>query len=345
MKIKPFLWLKTVKSKLGKWFWVILALVAIVGGFLLLKKGKKTDLVSATVQKGTVKEELILTGSVNAEKYATLYFPTSGKISWVGVKEGQEVYRGQALTSLDKTTLNAAYQQALNNYRSYQASADSVVDSVKNHSSDESFAQKATRTAAEVARDNAFDSVKAAKYNLDNATIIAPFAGLISLLPFTSPGVNVSFTDPQVTLVDPATIYFDVDADQNDVTNLKVGQKVVIVLDSYQDKTLDGTVSFISFTPKTGVAGTTYKVKVVFAPGTLSGALPRIGMTGDAKFTLSEKQEALYVPSDFVKSDIKGKYLRVGKSNNKTYIETGLEGEERIEILGDKVKVGDTVYD
>lgn len=342
---KAFFWLKTVKSKLGKWFWVILAVFLIVAGVVVFRNRNKPQPASATVEKGQVKSELVLTGTVDADKYAQLAFPTSGKISWVGVDEGAQVYKGQALISLDKTVLNSTYQEALNTYRKYEATAQNVLDQVKDHSTDESFAQKDTRTTAEVNRDSAYDAVKAAKYNLDNATIYAPFAGIISSLPFSSPGVNVSLTDTQVVILDPITIYFDVDADQNDVTSLNLGQSVSIVLDSYQDKELVGKVSYISYTPKPGEAGTNYKVKVVLSNPDVDGEIVRIGMTGDAHFTLSEKDDALYVPTEFVKADIKGSYLKLGDPKNKTYVETGLENETTTEIISDKVKAGDTVYD
>ena len=292
--------LKNFKTRLGKWFWVILIAVVLTAGFFVFRGKNKKEVSTVKVQKGLVRQELILTGSVNAEKYARLMFPTAGKISWVGVTEGEKVLRGRALTSLDTTSLNAAYQTALNNYRNYQAGAESALDSVKDHSGDETYAQKATRTAAEVARDNAWDAIKAAKYNLDNATIRAPFDGIISALPFPSPGVNVGFTDVQVEIVDPSTIFFDVDADQSEVKDLKVGQGVTIVLDSYRDRELGGAIAFISYTPKPGEAGAVYRVKVVFNDGALGDLTPRVGMTGDAEFIISQKDNVLFAPQRFI---------------------------------------------
>jgi RND family efflux transporter MFP subunit len=336
--------IKKFKKRLGKWFWVILAAILVAVVVFFIRSKSSAEVETYTIQTGSVKEELILTGAVAADKHANLAFPGSGKISWVGVTEGQKVYKGQALTSLDKTTLNAAYQQALNNYRNYQAAADSAIDSVKDHANDESYAQKATRTAAEVARDNAYDAVKAAKYNLDNSTLFAPFAGIISSLPFSSPGVNVSFTDAQVEIVDLSTVYFDVSADQSEVIDLKEGQPVRVVLDSFSDRELNGKVVFISFTPKRGEAGAVYKVKVVFDASTFSETLPRIGMTGDAKFVLSQKENVLNVPPKFVNSDNEGKYVNLGKIGNKVRVEVGIEGEESVEIVSG-VKEGDVLYD
>ncbi len=335
---------KNLKRKLGRWFWVILIVVVLgIVGFFYFSNKNKNGSVTTIVQRGEVKEELILTGSVNADKHAILYFPAVGKISAVYVKEGDWVKKGRALTSLNKTTLNTVYQQALNNYRNYQAAAENALDIVKDHSKDETFAQKATRTAAEVARDNAYDAVTAAKYNLDNSTIFAPFEGLITSLPFPSPGVNVLYTDAQVEILDPASIYFEVEADQSEVINIKEEQKVVIVLDSYRDKELSGTVSFVGYTPKPGEVGTVYKVKVVLTNSEVEEVLPRIGMTGDAKFVLSQKEDVLYVPPKFVHSDKDGKYVNLGEKDKKTRITIGIEGEERVEITSG-VKEGDTLY-
>lgn len=328
-----------------KWFWVVLILVGLgIGARFLFANKNKSTINTTTVQKGEVKEELILSGQVKADRYAALSFPTSGKISWVGVAEGDTVRQGTALTSLDKTTLNSAYMQALNTYKSYQAAAENTLDSVKDHDSDETFSQKATRTAAEVARDNAYDAVRAAEYNLKNSTLYAPFSGLVSSLPFSSPGVNVSLGQTQVEIVDPASIYFEVQADQNEVTEVKEGQEVTIILDSFKDKKITGKVSYIGYTPITGEASTVYKIKINFDKETLDKLSLRVGMSGDAKFVLSKKENVLFVPVDYLHSDREGKYLSIGKKGNKNRVEVGIEGEETVEIISG-VNEGDTIYE
>ena len=342
---KIFSPLKKFRQKTGKWFWLIIVILLVgVGIFISSGSKKNAQIVTTTVQKGMVKEELVLSGSVKADKHVILYFPAGGKINGVYVKEGDWVKKGQALVSVDRTILNSSYQQALNNYRNYQAAAENVLDSVKGNSADETYAEKATRTAAEVARDNAFDAVTAAQYNLRNATLYAPFAGLITSLPFPSPGVNVSFTDPQVEILDPESIYFEVEADQSEVINIKVKQIVQIVLDSYRDKLFSGTVTFVGYTPKPNEAGTIYKIKVELSGDGLDDILPRVGMSGDANFILSQKEDALFVPSEFVNSDKNGRFVNLGRANNKVRVTVGIEGEDQVEITSG-VKEGDVLYD
>jgi len=318
-----------------------------VGGFLFWKfkiAPKKVSFETATVEKGSVKEELILSGEVAADEYAKLTFPTSGEVSWVGVKEGDMVKRGEALTKLDTTVLNTTFQQARATLRAAEATVANIHDQVKDHTGDETYAQKDSRTSAETTKDRAYEAYVAAEYNLRNSTLTSPFAGIITFLAHTYSGVNVFSTETQVEVINPDTIYFDVTGDQNEVPDLFIGQKVNIVLDSIPDETFEGTVDFISYTPKAGEVGTAYEIKVKFTKDNFDIKKFRIGMSGDAKFVITEKDDVLYVPPKFINSDTKGKFVSLGRKNNKVYIETGVEGEERVEIKGN-LKEGDILYD
>jgi RND family efflux transporter MFP subunit len=295
--------------------------------------------------RGKVAEELILSGEVDADEYVQMQFPASGKIAWVGVKEGDEVNKGQALSKLDTTTLNTTFQSARATLRAAEAALENVHDQVKDNDDDESFSEKDTRTAAEVTKDKAYEAYVAAEYNLRNSTLVAPFAGIVTFVAHPFSGVNVLFSETQIEVINPDTIYFDVSADQSEVVNMSMGQKVNIVLDSFSEEEFEGEVAFISYAPQAGEVGAVYKVKVKLKDVNSNEVKYRIGMTGDAKFILSEKDDVLYLPSDFVNTDTKGKYIRKGKENNKVYIEVGIEGEERVEIISDEVKEGDTIFD
>lgn len=339
--------LKEVRKKFFTWKRLAFLIVILgVGGLLVWKFGiqKKNNVQTATVDRGTVKEELILTGEVKADEYVALRFPTSGKIAWIGVVEGDEVYKGQALAKLDTTGLNSTYQRAQADLRDADATVVRVHDDLKDKAGTESFTQIETRTDAEVAKDKAWEAVVAAEDNLRNANLYAPFAGIVSSLASTSPGVNILATETAVEVVNPATIYFEVTADQNEVNDLHVGQEVTVILDAFADEEVSGTVSFISYTPLAGEAGAVYKVKVAL-DGVTDALKFRIGMTGDAKFLVDQKSDVLYVPTDFVNSDTTGSYVNRAKKNNKVYVETGIEGEDRIEIVGGEVNEGDVVFD
>jgi membrane fusion protein (multidrug efflux system) len=338
--------LQAIRKRLTtRWLIVIgIIILAIVAWRVIAARRSRSELETTTVKRGDVAEELILSGEISADEYAQLAFQTSGEIAWIGVKEGDWVKKGQPLARLDTANLNSELQRAYSDLRSAEAALDEVYDEVKNHDSDETFEQKATRTAAEVAKDKAYEAVLKAQENLRNAALRAPFEGLVSYVANPFSGVNVTLGTTQIQVVNPETIHFIVSADQSEVIDLHQDQEVRLVLDSYPDKEFIGKVNYISFTPKSDEVGAVYEVKVIFPSDDADLSKLRIGMTGDAKFILSEKSDVLYVPPEFVNSDTKGKYVNLGKTNNKVYIETGIEGEERVEIMGD-IKEGDTLYD
>ena len=173
---------------------IILAVLIVGGYFLYGYFTGNEDYETAEVKRGTVAEELILSGDIDADEYAQLKFPASGKIAWVTVKEGDEVKKGQALTKLDTITLNTAFQTTRATLRAAEATLDYVHDQVKDNDDDETFSEKDTRTTAETTKDRAYEAYVAAEYNLRNSTLLSPFAGIVTYLAHPYSGVNVIFS-------------------------------------------------------------------------------------------------------------------------------------------------------
>lgn len=320
---------------------VVVIVILLFFRFVLFKK---EEFEKTEVKRGTVTEELILSGEVKADEHAELSFQASGKVSWVGVIEGEDVKKGQALARLDTTSLSMDLQIADANLRAKAASLNKVYDDLQGKEDSETFEETETRTAAEANKDSAvFSHIKTQK-SLANATLLAPFDGIVTYIATPFIGTNIFFTEKQIEIVNPETIYFEVSADQTEVIDLSLGQKVKMILDPFPDKEFEGEIVFISYAPKSGEIGAVYKVKVGFPVEEVDIQKFRIGMTGDARFALSEKSDVLYVPPQFVNSDKNGKYLRLRRENNKVYVEIGIEGEERVEVIGD-IKEDDIVYD
>jgi RND family efflux transporter MFP subunit len=324
---------------------VVLVVIAVIFGWRYYSNRNGDDVETTEVKKGKVVEELILTGSIQADEYAQLPFGSSGELKWLGVSEGDEVKKGQALARLDAVKLAKDLEIADANLRAAAATLDRVYDDLKDKEDSETYEEIETRTAAETAKDAAvFAHIKAQK-DLANVVLKAPFDGIVSSITNPFSGINTLATQAQIEVVNPKTTYFDVSADQSEVIDLSIGQKVAIVLDSISDEEIEGVVDYIGYTPRSGEAGTIYKVRVSFLKEDIDTQLYRIGMTGDARFVLSEKKGVLYVPIDFLNTDTTGKYVHKGAKNKRVYVEVGLEGEERIEIISDQLKEGDTLYD
>lgn len=323
---------------------IVIFLILGFGYFFYQRSKSQTPLETATITRDTIQEELVLSGEVKASEHAHLAFQSNGELAYLGVSEGQKVEKGEVLARLNTTILYQAYLQAEADLRRYQASLDATYDEVKGNDTDESFEQKEIRTIAETNKDKAYRAYVAASQNLANVTLKAPFAGVITSLTYPFTGINTILSQPQIEILNPETLYFDMTADQSEVTNIALGQKVKIILDSYPSDEYEGEVSYISFTPKSGEVGTSYKVKVAFKSRNVDIQKVRVGMSGDAKIIISEKSDVLSVPPKFVKSDSNGRYLNFEKKNNKRYIEVGIEGEDKVEVTGD-IKEGDIVFD
>ena len=322
---------------------LIVLLVIFIVAYRYLSAKKNGDVTSTQIEKGNVREELILSGEIKADEHAQLIFQSSGELDYIGVTEGDEVKKGQVLSRLDTTNLYQTLQIADANLRSAASTLDRVYDDLKGKEDSESYDEIETRTAAETAKDAAVFAHIQAQKNLANATLRAPFDGVVTNIahPFTD--FNFVFTEAQIEVVNPKTIYFEVSADQSEVIDLYLNQEVIVNFDSFPDKEIHGNIDFISYTPKQGEVGTFYKVKVKMSDD-LDIKNFRIGMTGDARFTLAEKNDALYIPPAFLNSDNDGKYVNKEKKNNKVYVDVGLEGEDKVEIIGD-VKEGEIVFD
>jgi RND family efflux transporter MFP subunit len=334
--------LKNIKSKLGKWFWVILVALILIVWYLAASSNKSLKVEGVQVGKGNLVLSISTSGDVNADEYSQLTFPSGGLVSWIGVRVGEKVVKGQAVAQLDAISLNAAYQQAVNNYRNYQAIAENVLDTVKGHSTDETFTDKATRTTAEVNRDNAYNAVLAAQDSLRNAKIYAPFAGIVDTVYPSSPGINIMPGAANYTIVNPDTVYFDAEVTELDLPNLALGQPVKIKLDAYPDQVFNGiveSIGMVAFTSSTG--GNAYHVKISF-PGNEDQKI-KVGMGGDAEIIYDTIYETLKVPAFAVISEptnyvwvierghAKKVNVEIGRSSiDETEIKSGLSGGETV---------------
>lgn len=63
---------------------------------------------TATATKGSVSQQVALTGTVERVKQASVAFPVNGTVASVGVTVGQRVTAGQELAALDPTALKVA---------------------------------------------------------------------------------------------------------------------------------------------------------------------------------------------------------------------------------------------
>jgi HlyD family secretion protein len=134
----------------------IVAILAVIGLIFFFSGGKKTDQQTAVVQKGTIVQEVSVTGTVKPAESLDLAFQTSGKLKRMNVDVGDSVSAGQVLAQLDGAELAASVAQ----YQAALASQQAKLDELKRGSRLEEI--QITRSALEKAQQdltNYYDSV------------------------------------------------------------------------------------------------------------------------------------------------------------------------------------------
>jgi RND family efflux transporter MFP subunit len=321
------------KKNHAKLFWVIVVLVVLAIWRIWANSNKAIEIQTVKITTGKLVQVVSTSGTVKADQYSVLTFPSGGKIAGVWVKPGDIVRKGARIAALDTIPLNAAYQQAQNTYKNYQAIADQVLDSVKGHAGDENFTQRAVRTTAETNRDSAYNAVLAARANLSNAVIFAPFSGIIDTAIPSSPGILVGPGIANYALINPETVYFDAEVEETDLPYIARGQQVKIKLDAYPDDTYDGLVSnvgMVAFPSTTG--GNAYHIRIGLPKNT--NLKFRVGMRGDSDVVYNTVNSVLKVPSSAI-TELNGKtyvWLVDNKKAKKQEVQTGKIAEEEIEI-------------
>ena len=96
--------------------------VLLLGGWWMVSR--KTTLASkgngavetAKVNRSTFIKSITSSGKTAADRAVTLRFQTSGLLTWVGVKEGDSVTKGQVIATLDSREVQKSLEKSLHDY-------------------------------------------------------------------------------------------------------------------------------------------------------------------------------------------------------------------------------------
>lgn len=331
---------------------ILLILTAVVFlGLRFFGPKKQEPLQLTTVKKQDIKATVSASGTLTGKNSADLRFKVPGRLSFISVKTGDKVYSGQVIAGLDTQDLAISLQQAQNTLRDKQATADKILDDIHLFqygnggfanvgTSNETMTQRQLRTNAEVARDNAFDSIKSAQRAFQDSVIILPLSGTVTQA-IEVPNQIVGVTDLIAQVVDDSGIFFDAEVDEADIASVSPGQEAEISLNTYPDQTFKGTVSQIMPNTKTTSSGATVVIVRILMDQERIKSIP--GLNGQASITVAKALGVLTVPLESVKSDntvvvsaqggIKSVPIKTGiKSDTDTEVKSGLSGGEQIVI-------------
>ncbi|MBP8591432.1 efflux RND transporter periplasmic adaptor subunit [Candidatus Shapirobacteria bacterium] len=322
-----------MKKKLIIFF--IISFSLLTAGVIFRFPLRAQEVATGKVERKNLTEKLTVSGEVNAEEKASLKFQTSGLLSWVGVKEGEWVKKGQAIASLDQRELKKRLEKELNDYMTVRWNFEQTHDDYKEYKDNATLTDEMKRILekAQFGLSNAVIDVELADLALKYATIATPIAGIVTNIDTPLAGVNITPATATFDIVNPNSVYFEARIDELEIGKVKEGQKVIITLDSYPDKTFEGLISAIDFAASTVGGSKVFLTKISLPEN--SDRQFRLGMGGDAEIILNEKENVLTIPAEALIKRERNFVWTVdneGKARKKE-VETGLSTDEEIEII------------
>ena len=310
---------------------IIIGAIAIVMLFwIFISNNNKKTVVPQfiTVQKQDIKQEISASGVLTGKTSINLHFKSSGKLVYLGVKVGDPVYAWQTIASLDTEALATSLRQAENTLRDKRAIVDKVKNDLKGSENTETYTQRQTRTTAEVAQDNAYDSMLEAKRALTENFIFSPISGTVTRADAIA-GQLVSSSDIIAQVVDFSEMIFETDVDEADISKIEVGQKAEVTLNAYGEKRFPGEVVAITPSTKTTSNGATVvAIKISLNDTTIS---PITGLNGQADIIQAEKKNVLVVPLDAIGKN-NTVLVKTGTTFRAQKVTTGFKNESDVEI-------------
>lgn len=234
----------------------------------------------------------------------------------------------------DLKTAKSQAEQNINNATISVRSREISLTSAKNDYADLiAPVKEADLASARAQLTSAAISVDKAKYNMEQATLISPIDGIISMLNYKKGDTILgdSSAKTMATIINNDTLFIEANIEEADVSKLKVGDKARVSFDAIDGVTLNGEISFISLTSATSANGiVTYLVRVLLTND--GKAQIREGMTATIEFVTAEALNVLNVPVAAVHNINGGPAVEMADGRIAA-VTTGFTDGKKVEII------------
>ncbi|MBV8464629.1 MAG: efflux RND transporter periplasmic adaptor subunit [Burkholderiales bacterium] len=270
---------------------VIVAAVVLIG---ILRAGAAVSVETTKVTQAwpsSAVSDITATGYVVAQKKASIASKGTGRLEWLGVREGSVVKEGEIIARLESADLKAQVAQAKAGVESakaqvQKAEADAFEANlafkrstellrqgfISPSAHDSAISRLKQAQAAVVAQQAAVRQAEAvqvqAEVNLDNAYIRAPFAGVVLtktanvgdvITPFNA---SADSKGAVVTMADMDTLEVEADVSESSLSKAHMDQPCEIQLDALPDTRMLGKV--VSVVPSVDRSKATVTFKIGF---------------------------------------------------------------------------------
>ena len=306
----------------------------------------------ARVTMDTISTGPLISGTLMAEREATVRAEVSGSILQVTVSEGQPVRRGTLLARIEDQALGEALQSAESAVRSAEQAlklaereADRTESLVRGGALAEREIETARNavTAAQAQLEDARTRVASARKQLDNLTVRSPIDGVVAARAANT-GDVVSPGTELYRIIDPRSMQLEASVPSEALAAIKVGLPVQFEIRGYPGQTFEGRIGRIS----PSADPVTRQVSIfVTIPNTERRLVA--GLFAEGRVA-QQSRRTLVVPIAAVNADDPGSpwvlRIRDGKAE-RVPVKLGLRDEqtERVEITagvreGDQLLVG-----
>ncbi|MBX3044674.1 MAG: efflux RND transporter periplasmic adaptor subunit [Candidatus Kapabacteria bacterium] len=315
------------KKRTGLWITLGIIIIAVVG-ISFFMSGKKNEAISVTttkVSKKTITQTVSAIGKIQPETEVKISSQVSGEIIFLGVKEGDNVKKGQLLVRIKPDLIEPQLKQM-------RAAADaskmeiSITEAEKERAESDmkriaelykkEFISKQEFETAKATASRAISSYQAAlsRYQAslaqlgqieserDRASIYSPIDGVITLLSVEIGekvvGTGMMAGTELMRVSDLSVMNAVVDVDENDIILVKKGDTAYIEIDALDDVKVMGSVYEIGHSAKSSLLGTQDQVINFEVKVRLIDNEPRLrpGMSSNVDIHTETRYNVIAVP-------------------------------------------------
>lgn len=259
------------------------------------------------VPRGDIVRQIEASGTITGARQADLAFAVSGKVKQVLVEVGQFVEAGEVLAEMDSAQQELALLRAENAYEL------ALISGTVN-------AQREAELDLQVARTN-----------LENTTIRAPFAGVVTAVNIEA-GEHASANSSVISLLDNSVFYAQISVDELDMSQIRLGQGAVVKVDALGGRPLRGTVSQIGMIAQSSGGVTTVPVTIRIEDEALD---LRVGYSAAVVIEVERAENVLKVPVEAVVRQGARSFVTVVRNGERMPVEviTGITDGMEVEIV------------
>ena len=316
---------------------LISVLITTILGFGLYVFGtQKTttnkEMKTAIVRSGSLKIAFSIDGKTTVER-RDLKFTVSGKVSHIGVKEGQEVKKWQYLLALDTQDVQKNLQKNLKDYLITRNTFDQT-GQVTYPAGALNDTMKRALENTQYTLDKSVLDVEIKNIALTESFLYSPIDGVVSAINIKEgEATNTQNSGVVITITKPGSIAFESYAEDTDILKISKNQKSIVKVDAIPNITFPSQIEFISNLATVDQNGlSSYKVKALITDQKGYSLLD--GMAGQIQFITKEKSGILIIPNGAVYRKNNISYVKILKDQNieEIVIKTGFTDGKEVEV-------------